>query len=44
MDVAVLSRGLRVNSVVTPSPLVTPGEEEEADDTEDLKCAVLNSL
>ena len=41
MDVAVLSRGLRVNSVVTPS--VVEGECEGAGGATGLKC-VLNSL
>jgi len=40
MDVAVLSRGLRVNRVVTPSPGLGLGEAAGTD----LKCTVLNSL
>ena len=40
MDVAVLSRGLRVNKVVTPS---VEGEGEGAGGAAGLKC-VLNSL
>ena len=41
MDVAVLSRGLRVNRVVTPSP-GAPGEGEGG--ATGLQCEALNSL
>ena len=49
MDVAVLSRGLRVNRVVTPSPVAAPAEGEGKGGFTGLTCDVfalnvLNSL